>query len=163
MQYNYKEDYDKDYSDKELLSKFWSYLRKHKVKLVAIIILILVGAGLNILPPLMVQKAFDVLEAKQQWTVVFPYALAYVILSFILWLIQVFNGILLIQTTQKVIKDIQVDTFVSLQEHDLVFYDKQSTGKIMSRITNDAQELNQMIGLIGQFISNFVILQCIII
>ncbi|MHA1116182.1 MAG: ABC transporter ATP-binding protein [Candidatus Heimdallarchaeaceae archaeon] len=158
MQYNYKEDYDKDYSDKELLSKFWNYLRKHKIKLIAIVILILLGAGLNIVPPLMVQKAFDVLEAKQQWTVVFPYALAYVILSFILWFIQVVNGILLIKTTQKIIKDIQVDTFISLQEHDLVFYDKQSTGKIMSRITNDAQELNQMIGLIGQFISNFVIL-----
>ena len=50
-----------------------------------------------------------------------------------------------------------METYISLQEHDLGFFDVQATGEIMSRITNDSQELNNMITVVGQFVSNFVI------
>ena len=78
-------------------------------------------------------------------------------LSLILWVIQVIQGILVTIVTQKLIKRIQLETYESLQEHDLSFFDKQATGKIMSRLTNDSQELNEMINVTAQFISNFVI------
>ncbi|NHJ87272.1 MAG: ABC transporter ATP-binding protein, partial [Asgard group archaeon] len=86
-----------------------------------------------------------------------PYAIAYVGLNLLLWVLQVIQNVLITIITQKVIKRIQVETYKSLQEHDLSFYDKQATGEIMSRLTNDSQELNEMINVVAQFISNFVI------
>ncbi|NHJ40102.1 MAG: ABC transporter ATP-binding protein [Asgard group archaeon] len=160
---DYKEAYDRIYSDRELIKRFWKYLTAYKWQLFGIIFGILLNAGISIVPPLMVQKAFDQLEISGGWVVVAPYAIAYVGLSLLLWAIQVVSGILITIVTQKIIKRIQLETYISLQGHDLSFFDKQATGKIMSRLTNDSQELNEMINVISQFISNFVIVFSVLI
>ncbi|NHK31728.1 MAG: ABC transporter ATP-binding protein [Asgard group archaeon] len=160
---DYKEAYDRIYSDKDLLKRFWIYLKEHKWQLVAIIFGILLYAGISIVPPLMVQKAFDQLELSGEWSAIAPYAIAYVGLSILLWANQVVTSILITIVTQKIIKKIQLETYISLQGHDLSFFDKQATGKIMSRLTNDSQELNEMINVISQFIANFVIVFAVLI
>lgn len=153
-----KEDYDRVYSDKELIQRFWKYLNEHQKQLVIIIVGILFSAVLNILPPTMIRNAFDVLDVENpSWESVAPYAIAYVLLSIVLWGLQVAIQILVTKITQIIIKKIQLQTYESLHEHDLTFFDKQATGKIMSRITNDTQEMNNMINVVAQFISNFVI------
>ena len=154
---SHKEAYDRVYKDSELLKKFAKYLSSYKWHLTAIIIGILFNAGISILPPMMIQNAYDVLEAGEEWAAVAPYAIAYVGISILLWVLQVIQGVLVTTVTQKIIKRIQMETYISLQEHDLSFFDKQATGKIMSRLTNDSQELNEMINVVAQFISNFVI------
>jgi ATP-binding cassette subfamily B protein len=160
---DYKEAYDRIYTDRDLIKRFWIYLKEHKWQLVAIIFGILLYAGISIVPPLMVQKAFDQLEISGEWSVIAPYAIAYVGLSILLWANQVVTSILITIVTQKIIKKIQLETYISLQGHDLSFFDKQATGKIMSRLTNDSQELNEMINVISQFIANFVIVFAVLI
>lgn len=153
-----KEDYDRVYTDKQLIQRFWKYLNEHQKQLAIIIVGILFSAVLNILPPTMIRNAFDVLDVgKPSWESVAPYAIAYVLLSIVLWGLQVVIQILVTKVTQTIIKKIQLQTYESLHEHDLSFFDKQATGKIMSRITNDTQEMNNMINVVAQFISNFVI------
>ncbi|MHA1220791.1 MAG: ABC transporter ATP-binding protein, partial [Candidatus Heimdallarchaeota archaeon] len=150
--------YDKTYSDTALLSRFWKYLTAYKLQLFFIIILILAMAGVSIIPPIMVERAYNLLvEGSGNWQVVAPFAIAYVGLSILLWILQVVLNILVTIITQKIIKRIQMETYRSLQEHDLGFFDKQATGEIMSRLTNDTQELNDMINVVAQFFSNFVI------
>ncbi|NHJ32184.1 MAG: ABC transporter ATP-binding protein, partial [Asgard group archaeon] len=154
---SFRSDYSIKYSDRELLSRFWRYLTAYKLEMVIIIYTILLISGFSIVPPLLVQKAYGILEAGGNWTSIANYAISYVGLSIYLWLLQLVQGIFITLVTQKVIKTIQMETYVSLQEHDLGFFDVQATGEIMSRITNDSQELNNMITVVGQFISNFVI------
>ena len=151
------DDYSIKYSDRELIGRFWKYLTAYKWQLAIIILTILATAGVSIVPPLMVERAFNILELGGDWLSVAPYAIAYVGLSLLLWVLQVAQGILVTIVTQKMIKRIQMETYKSLQEHDLGFFDVQATGEIMSRITNDSQELNNMISIVGQFVSNFVI------
>nr|NHJ84509.1 hypothetical protein [Asgard group archaeon] len=73
-----KKSYDRVYSDKELLGRFWRYLTTYESQLIIVIILILLLSGLNVIPPLMVQRAYDKLELSNEWTTVAPYAIAYV-------------------------------------------------------------------------------------
>ncbi|NHJ48705.1 MAG: ABC transporter ATP-binding protein [Asgard group archaeon] len=159
---DYKESYDRVYSDRELIKRFWRYLKEYRKQLIAIIFLILLNAGASIVPPLMVQLAYSKLSPGV-WTPIIPYASAYVGTSILLWAIQVVSMIIITIVTQKIIKKIQIETYISLQGHDLSFFDKQATGKIMSRLTNDSQELNDMINVISQFISNFVIVFSVLI
>ncbi len=153
-----KESYDRQYSDTDLLKRFFKYLTPYLLLVSLIIIGIVASAIVTIFPPTMVQNAFDVLESNAEWMAVFPFALGYVLLSILLWIIQVVLGIIVTIVTQKVIKQIQIETYISLQEHDLMFFDTESTGKIMSRITNDSQELAEMLNIVSQFVSNFFIL-----
>ncbi|NHJ84997.1 MAG: ABC transporter ATP-binding protein [Asgard group archaeon] len=154
---SHKEFYDRKYSDKDLIKRFWKYLTFYRAQLIIIIISILVISGVSILPPLLIQWAYELLQPGSLWLPVMPYALGYVAITIFLWGIQVIQGILVTKITQKMIKRIQLETYISLQEHDLNFYDRQATGKIMSRLTNDSQELNEMITVVAQFVSNFVI------
>ncbi len=181
----FKKSYDREYSDIELLKRFWRFLQKHKAQLVFIIVLILVAAILSILPPSMVQSIFDILTKRVNpfpqsveiipsivylwsfqiniWNAILPFVIGYVVLVLVLWVVQVFMNILVVKVSQKIIKQIQVDTYISLQNHDLMFFDTRSTGQIMSRITNDSQELSQMISVISQFISNSFVMVSVLI
>ncbi|MHA1552649.1 MAG: ABC transporter ATP-binding protein, partial [Candidatus Heimdallarchaeaceae archaeon] len=150
--------YDRQYSDIELIRRFLRYLGPFRTMLFFIIIGIIASAVVTIFPPIMVQNAFDLLEAESPWLAVLPYAVGYVILSLFLWGLQVVLGILVTIVTQKVIKQIQIETYVSLQEQDLMFFDRQATGQIMSRVTNDSQELTDMLNVVTQFVSNLLIL-----
>jgi len=154
---SFRSDYSIKYADRELIGRFWKYLMAYKLQMVFIILTILVISGISIVPPLMVQRVYDILESSGEWISIAPYAIAYVGLNLLLWVFQVVQGVLVAIVTQKVIKRIQMETYISLQEQDLGFFDVQATGEIMSRITNDSQELNNMITVVGQFVSNFVI------
>ncbi|MHA1853325.1 MAG: ABC transporter ATP-binding protein, partial [Candidatus Heimdallarchaeaceae archaeon] len=156
-------EFDKRYGDVELIKRFFKYLAPYIFKLVLIVIGILSIAVLTVFPPTMVQKAFDLLEASSKWQAVFPYALGYVLLLVGIWILQVIIAIIVVKLTQQIIKQIQMDTYISLQEHDLAFFDKQSTGQIMSRITNDTQELSNMLNIIAQFISNALVLVTVVV
>ena len=181
----FKKSYDRQYSDIELLKRFWRYLKVYKKYLLFIIVGILATAVVTILPPSMVQSAFEALADRTNpfpqaidfmptslflwkfqinlWRAVYPYAIGYVLLSLFLWLAQVLLGIIVTIVSQKIIKRIQMETYESLQEHDLRYFDTQSTGQIMSRITNDSQELNDMINVVSQFVANFFILFAVLI
>ena len=156
------EPYEKKYSDIQLLKKFWNYLRNFKLQLVFIVIGILAFAVVTILPPTMVQNAFDALEAGEVWTAVLPHALGYVLLSLGIWFMQVFLIIIVVKVTQKIIKQIQMDTYVSLQEHDIMFFDQQATGQIMSKVTNDSQELTNMLNVVTEVIANAFVLVAVV-
>ncbi|MBY9000349.1 MAG: ABC transporter ATP-binding protein [Candidatus Heimdallarchaeota archaeon] len=158
-----KVDYDRQYSDIELIKRFLRYLGPFKTMLIFIIIGIIASAIVTIFPPIMVQNAFDLLEAEAGWVAVLPFAIGYVLLSLFLWGIQVVLGILVTIVTQKVIKQIQIETYISLQEQDLMFYDRQATGQIMSRVTNDSQELSDMLNVVTQFVSNLLILVTVLL
>ncbi|MHA1441937.1 MAG: ABC transporter ATP-binding protein [Candidatus Heimdallarchaeota archaeon] len=152
------EKFDRQYSDKELIKRFIRYLFSYRLQMVIITLTILALSGISIVPPMMVQTAYDILGVNGTWLDVAPYVIAYVGLSLLLWVLQVIQGVVVTIVTQKVIKRIQMEMYASLQEHDLSFYDVQATGKIMSRLTNDSQELNNMITVVAQFVSNFVII-----
>ena len=150
--------YDRKYSDIELIKRFFRYLGPFKTIMVFIIVGIIASAIATIFPPIMVQNSFDLLEAEAGWLAVLPYAIGYVLLSLFLWVLQVILGIMVTIVTQKVIKQIQIETYISLQEQDLMFFDRQATGQIMSRVTNDSQELTDMLNVVTQFVSNLLIL-----
>ena len=159
-----EESYDRKYSDMVLLKRFFQYLGPYKLMLVGIIFGILLTSVLTIFPPIMVQNAFDALEIGLPWTAVFPYALGYVLLTLFLWVLQqLVLAVMVVKITQKVIKKIQLDTYVSLQGHDMMFFDTNATGRIMSRITNDSQELAEMLNVVTQFISNIMVLVTVLI
>src|SRR5690606_9723595 len=64
-----------------------------------------------------------------------------------------------------VVSQLRKDAFSAAIHRDLAFYDENKSGKIVSRITSDTQELNQIILIsldivsqIGEFLILFVVL-----
>ncbi len=126
---SFRSDYSIKYADRELIGRFWKYLMAYKLQMVFIILTILAISGISIVPPLMVQRVYDILESSGEWISIAPYTIAYVGLNLLLWVLQVVQGVLVAIVTQKVIKRIQMETYISLQEQDLGFFDVQATGR----------------------------------
>ena len=61
------DDYSIKYSDRELIGRFWKYLTAYKWQLTIIILTILATAGVSIVPPLMVERAFNILALVVDW------------------------------------------------------------------------------------------------
>ncbi|MHB1128300.1 MAG: ABC transporter ATP-binding protein [Bacillota bacterium] len=67
--------------------------------------------------------------------------LAVIILSFLLNYVQAF---LLQWTGQRIIYDIRQHVFTHLQKMSLAFFDRNPVGRLVTRVTNDTEALNEM-------------------
>lgn len=80
--------------------------------------------------------------------------------AFFMFLVFVFKGIfyygqeyLTVQAGQRAIRDLRNDTYSHVQDLSLGFYQQHNTGQIISRLTNDMNEIQQVIikGTLGVF------------
>ena len=53
------ETYDRQYSNKALLSRIWSYARAYKKQIIVILIAIFLQGSIGALPPLLISKVLD--------------------------------------------------------------------------------------------------------
>jgi ATP-binding cassette subfamily B protein len=136
-----------------LLGRIAGLFAPHKWPLIATTSLILVGAGLSIIPPLLIQEAFN--KGLFPATGKPNLALLLSLVGFMV-LIWIGNGVLgVIQTYltsnvgNKVMGTLRVRLFEHLQKMELAFFTKTKTGVIQSRLQND-------VGGVANVLSNTV-------
>ncbi|HEX3018289.1 MAG TPA: ABC transporter ATP-binding protein [Caproicibacter sp.] len=62
------------------------------------------------------------------------------------WVIDTVNGALMAHITQNLVKHVRTQFYAKLQKIPLNFYDTHSNGDVMSRITNDVDNISSTIG-----------------
>jgi len=151
-----------DYHDEEALGKAYDarlmkrllkYARPYRVGLGVATILLIGGSALQLLLPVMVQIGIDkYLMTKEigglgEITLVYGGILA---ASFILSYVQLYITMLI---GQKVQYDIRMEIFGHLQKLHMQFFDKNPVGRLVTRVTNDVNVLNEMFssGLVAIF------------
>jgi ATP-binding cassette subfamily B protein len=127
---------------KKTLKRLWTYIEKEKAKLIAIVLLVVMTSALTIVGPLLIQIALDdyimpgIFEGLIN--IIFLMIGAYG-LSAVLTLVQTF---IMVEVSQIVVKDLRRDLFSKLQTLSLRFFDSKSKGDLMSRLTNDIENIN---------------------
>jgi ATP-binding cassette subfamily B protein len=130
--------------DARLMKRLLRYLRPHW-KLVALAIaVLLLSAGAAIVGPWITRLVID--EAIPAGDVGYVFRLAAfffgaVALGFALEYAQ---GVITTWLGQTVMYDLRREIFEKLQRVDLRFYDKNPIGRLMTRITNDVETLNEL-------------------
>ncbi len=142
------EAYDREYSDRELLKRISSYLKPHKVKLIWIsLLLVLIGAASASLP-LVISNSIDRLAVNKDDSLVTLLVGLVILAAFINWGGNWLRRRLTVRVVSTVVMTLRTDAFASAANHDLSFYDKYSSGRVVSRITSDTREFGQLILLI---------------
>lgn len=148
--------YDRQYTDNYLIRRLATYFAPYKRQVIYVIALIFAFATTGAMIPVFISAGIDALEQQQPDSAVIAllFGLFFVgILDFFLyWARRRLTG----RVVANVISQLRQDAFRSSIERDLAFYDDNKTGKIVSRITSDTQELNQIL-LIGSDIFNQMI------
>ena len=134
----------KDFQRKKPLMIFLSYFKNHR-KLFAIDVACAVGiAAIDLLFPLVTRSAlYDMLPNRMYrtfFTIMVVVVACYVLRSFLNYIVTYYGHTFGI----RVEADIRRDLFRHMQELSVDFYDRNRTGKLMSRLTSDLFGLTEL-------------------
>jgi ATP-binding cassette subfamily B protein len=141
--------YDRRYSDGYLLRRTWQYFRPRTGSIIAIITLVIVGSLVFSLFPIIMSQVVQGLQSQMPDStilVLLGVLLAAAIVDYVFYMLR---RRLLGRVVADVISTLREDAFRAAIRRDLAFYDENKTGKIVSRITSDSQELNTIIVVAG--------------
>jgi ATP-binding cassette, subfamily B, multidrug efflux pump len=139
--------------DARLMRRLLTYVRPYKLPIVVAIVLLIAGAIMELLLPVMIQIGIDKYVMAKDMTGVGKIALVYAgillaafILSYVQMYITMFIG-------QKVQYDIRMQIFTHLQKLHLAFFDRNPVGRLVTRVTNDVNVLDDLFssGLVSVF------------
>ena len=129
-------------NQKETLLRIWSYLRVQRIELISVVIFVIISTILSLVGPFLIGKTIDdyIVKFDVSGAIRMSLLLAgvYSVSSILTW-VQTF---IMIRVSQKTIRRLRQQLFEQYQSLPLAFFDKKKQGDLMSRMTNDIENLN---------------------
>ena len=137
------------------MRRLWGYMRHQKRGLLGVGLLVVATTILALAGPYLMGKAIDEYITVGDLAGLAHMAILmmgiYVMMALTTWL-QIY---VMIAISQRTVRDIRKDLFVKLQSLSLRFFDQRPHGELMSRMTNDIENIsNVLTDSVLQFISS---------
>lgn len=130
------------------LRRIWSYLARRKGKLSLVLLMVMLSSGLALLGPYLLGVAVDdfLADASKSggsggpaWIYfLIGLAVVYVLQALTTWL----HNVWMIGIAQETVYKMRMDLFTHLHRLPIPFYGKRQQGEIMSRLTNDIENVS---------------------
>ena len=147
------EDYERSYSDMTIVRRIWTFLAPYKWYVLASAVFVLLSTGMNILLPQALTTGIDLLIEGRSFNIILIAAIIYLVIGVLAFFAQLGITYTTMYFTAKSIRDLRVKSYKHLLCLDQTFFDTNRTGRIMARISNDTEELDQFLGLSSQFLA----------
>jgi ATP-binding cassette, subfamily B, multidrug efflux pump len=144
-------------NQKQTLLRIWGYLRVQKIELMSVVIFVIISTLLSLVGPFLIGKTLDdyIVKLDVSGAIRMSLILAgvYIASSLLTWL----QTFVMIRVSQKTIRRIRQQLFEQYQSLPLSFFDKKQQGDLMSRMTNDVENLNAALSQsVIQIVSSFL-------
>jgi ABC-type multidrug transport system fused ATPase/permease subunit len=136
---------------RELWKWLFSYLGRYRWKFVTFLVLLLVGTLITSVSPIISKNIIDDGIKAKDFFYIINMSIFYFSLLLFMAITTYFAQYGMGKISQKITFEVRNDLFYKLQDMSLSYFDKRSSGDIMSITTNDVTQLNQLVG--GQFVS----------
>ena len=152
-----------DFTDSQLLGRMVRYLLRNRLLFFLVCTFTALGIIAGILIPFVLRQAIDVdFETARSAQNIQPLmftALLYVSLQVASWLLSYGSEYAMSVMGQQAIYEIRLELYKQLQVLSQDFYDKSSSGRVISRITNDIDRMSELMsgGLISAFAQIFIV------
>jgi len=139
--------------DAQLMRKLLRYLKPHSFWVMISILLLLFASILQLLGPILTRQAVDQYVAQKNLEGIDRLALLYLGILLTVMLLQYAQSYIVSYVGQKLMHELRLQIFTHLQDLSLRFYDKNPLGRLMTRVTNDVQNLNETltVGIVTAF------------
>ncbi|OEF97573.1 multidrug ABC transporter ATP-binding protein [Desulfuribacillus alkaliarsenatis] len=143
----------------DTVMRIWSYLARQRYGLIAVACMVVVASLLTLTAPYILGVAIDDYVIPGQFEgflqICIILACVYAGSSLMTWL----HGYLMVGLSHKTVQTMREDVFAKLQKLPLRFFDNRTHGEIMSRATNDIEQVSTVLNQsVTQLISSFVII-----
>jgi len=150
--------FEKAKNPRVTLTRLLRYMLPYKRELLAIGILVTISSLLNLLGPYYIGVAVDGYITTGNLAGLLSIVLLLVTIYVGAWGASAIQGVLMARVSQRVLKGLRKDLFEHLQSLSLSFFNRNTQGELMSRLTNDVEAINQALSqsfvqLIASFLS----------
>lgn len=157
------EDYDRHYSDRELVRRIVDYLRPYTGRLALVVSALLLLALVSAAFPVMVARGVDYLASGgNQETLLMLVALVLAI-GVLTWVLNYIRFSVLARIIGDIVLQMRSDSFAAAMRQDLGFYDVHRSGRVVSRITSDTHEFGQTMRLVGDVLNQLAVVLVLLI
>ncbi len=155
------EEYDRSYSDRELVGRIAAYFRPHlrKVALVASMVTLISLAGT--VTPIIISRAIDTLADNPQLQLLIASAAVVSLLGALSWGFNFIQQRFSARAVADVVLALREDAFRAVMRRDLSFFDQYASGRIVSRVTSDTQDFATTVTLTVDLLSQLVLVSVI--
>ncbi|WP_088103238.1 ABC transporter ATP-binding protein [Halalkalibacter urbisdiaboli] len=124
------------------LRRLWGYLAAYQRKLLFVVLLVILSSALGLLGPFLIGIAIDrylvTLDGQGLIYWLIGLLVVYILYSVTLWL----QNMTMIQIAQRTIYSLRTQLFTHLHKLSIPFFDKRQHGELMSRATNDIENIS---------------------
>ena len=133
---------DKAKDARGTLRRLWNYLSEMKVILYLVILMVFISSAASLLGPFLVGKAIDEYIVTKETSgligLVLGLIAVYIFHSLSVW----FQNYWMIGVAQDTVYRLRKDLFHQLHQLSIPFFDKRKHGELMSRVTNDIDNVS---------------------
>ena len=130
---------------KAVLRRIAAYLRPEALSLGLGLGLVVLNAGLDLLGPYLLGVAIDRYISLRDLAGLARNTLLMLATFGLAWLTQFGQSYAIAGVTQRMLRALRRDLFEHLQTLSLAFFDRQPSGELMSRLTNDIDAINRVL------------------
>lgn len=139
------------------LLKLLTYMKPYLGWFFLCLLLILALTGFDLYRPMLIGDAIDLFEAEGNYDVIVDTAIKYSIVLTLGFIFNIAQTWLLQKTGQRIILSIRRELYVHIQSLSSRFFDLTPVGKLVTRVTNDVEALNEMYsGILVRLFRNIV-------
>ena len=150
------EDYDRNYSDRELLRRVMDYFKPAVGGMVVVAVMILLNSTASMVQPLLVSWGIDrILDDDNR--VVWMLSGGLLLFGVMAWVFNFIRQWLTAKIVGGVVLQLRQDAFEAVMARDLSFYDTNPSGKIVSRVTSDSDEFANVVTLTMNLVSQVLL------
>jgi ATP-binding cassette subfamily B multidrug efflux pump len=146
--------------DSRLMKRMLKYLRPYVWHVALAILMSILVSGMEAIRPWFTKHAVDVNIAQRDMHGLLITALLFLAVLIVRGVVQYLNTYLTQWIGQRTIYDLRMQLFEHLQNLGLKFFDRNPIGRLITRVTNDIEVLNEMFssGIVMVFSDVFTII-----
>ena len=146
--------------DARLLRRMIGYLRPYKWRVALALLLLFAGAALELAGPYLTKVALDRAIPERDPALLTRLVSFYVGALVLAFATEYLHTLLTTWLGQRVMFDLRTEVFSHLQRLSLRYFDRNPVGRLMTRVTNDVEQLNEAFssGLVTVFGDVFTVL-----
>ncbi|MFO7888609.1 MAG: ABC transporter ATP-binding protein [Eubacteriales bacterium] len=130
--------------DLNLMKRLLKYAKPFWIQITISLILLLGVVGLELYQPILLGKAVDEFIVNEDIPGVVRLSFIYFGTALGIFILTYIQSMILQYSGQKIIYNIRIEMFEKLQSLSIEFFNKNPIGKLVTRITNDTETLNEL-------------------
>jgi ATP-binding cassette subfamily B protein len=130
--------------DSRLMGRLWAFTRPHTRLVLATCALFPAVALLELSQPYLIKIAIDDHILRRDWAGLGGVAALFLLVLLALYTLRAAQAYLTQLTGQRVLHDLRAALFAHLQRQDARFYDRSPVGRLMTRVLNDGEAVQEL-------------------